>query len=205
MRAHGNLINLAGRRFGRWFVVELHPKRVRYGESVFAFWCCRCDCGVERAVFGHSLRNGQSTSCGCSRQKPHFTKHGHCVNGIRTRAYRCWRHMMERCYNPNHVSYPYYGARGISVCERWHEFVNFLADMGEPAEGQSIDRVDVNGNYEPSNCRWATASEQRRNQRPPKRKRRRAKVEDIAAYAAALKRAVSGTPDKVEAGHGGAP
>jgi hypothetical protein len=102
--------------------------------------------------------------------------------------------MRQRCNNPRHRKYPAYGGRGIAVCERWDSFVNFLTDMGEPPPEMSIDRIDVNGNYEPRNCKWATASEQVSNRRPyKKRKRWRAKLADIQAYAAAVARAAGGT------------
>jgi len=85
---------------------------------------------------------------------------------IEYRTYRIWNAMLQRCTNPKQVSYERYGARGIKVCERWiHSFDNFLSDMGEMPPGRSIDRIDTNGNYEPSNCRWATIKEQNRNMR----------------------------------------
>jgi hypothetical protein len=118
------------------------------------------------------------------------TRHGHARKGHRTRAYMCWVSMKQRCLNPNNRAYGNYGGRNISVCERWRRFENFLADMGEPPPGKSLDRYPNNdGNYEPGNCRWATPREQFLNQRPPKRKRRRADVAEILAYADALARA----------------
>jgi hypothetical protein len=97
--------------------------------------------------------------------------------------------MMARCYNPRDPAYRNYGGRGISVCERWHSFVNFFADMSERPSGKSLDRINNDGNYEPSNCGWATRTEQSRNRRPHKRKARRVQLADIQAFAASLARA----------------
>jgi hypothetical protein len=112
--------------------------------------------------------------------------------------------MLQRCFNVNNKAYCYYGERGITVCERWHSFENFYADMGDPPPGLSIDRIEVNGNYEPGNCRWATQAEQVRNRRSQKRKlgnlriyssrmikreARHAKLAEIQKYAVALARA----------------
>ena len=91
--------------------------------------------------------------------------HGHSVGGKKTSMYRRWQSMWERCNYPKHRTYKYYGGRGIVVCERWSKFENFLADMGEPPPGMSLDRIDNDGNYEPGNCRWATGKEQRLNQK----------------------------------------
>ena len=93
-------------------------------------------------------------------------RHGHCRGGSRTKIHGIWATMLARCKNPNVPAYKDYGGRGIKVCERWHKFENFLADMGEPPEGRTIDRYPNNdGNYEPGNCRWATAEEQGYNKR----------------------------------------
>lgn len=89
--------------------------------------------------------------------------HGHARRGLKSRAYRSWNYMLQRCYNAKNTKFPLYGGRGISVCERWHHFPNFLEDMGECPEGLSLDRKDSNGNYEPNNCRWATPIEQSNN------------------------------------------
>jgi hypothetical protein len=97
--------------------------------------------------------------------RPHI-KHGHNRRSATSRTYTCWSAAIGRCTNRNNTKYPIYGGRGITVCARWrYSFENFLADMGEKPIGLSIDRIDVNGNYEPGNCRWATAKQQRQNQR----------------------------------------
>jgi hypothetical protein len=100
--------------------------------------------------------------------------------------------MMQRCRNKNDPSYALYGGRGITVCERWHKFENFFADMGHPPPGLWIERVNNSLGYMPSNCAWSTPAEQAANRRPPKRKHRHAKLEDITRYAASLTRAASG-------------
>jgi hypothetical protein len=92
-------------------------------------------------------------------------RHGHARRDKESRAYKAWMRMRRRCEAPYSSQYKWYGARGIKVCERWHVFENFLADMGEPKTGESLDRIDNNGHYEPSNCRWATHHEQMRNTR----------------------------------------
>jgi hypothetical protein len=177
------LIDLTGQRYGRLRVLAIHPERVRYGKdkrAVAALWHCVCDCGAERLVLGSNLRQGLSTSCGCRSRKHGLSK---------TRAYTVWNAMMQRCFNPNSRAYCWYGERGITVCKDYCDFMNWRADWGEAPPGKSRDRIDNDGNYEPENLRWATASVQARNQRPRKRKARRAKLDDINAYAAALARA----------------
>lgn len=163
---------LAGDRVGRWTVVGAAAARLLpSGQSVYRVHC-RCDCGNERDVAKAKLASGASKSCGCLQRE--LARDSHTVHGGDGTPERiAHRNLIVRCTNPRSPSYPRYGGRGITVCERWlkgdgerHPFECFLADMGpRPSPDHSVDRVDVNGDYEPSNCRWATTKEQARNRR----------------------------------------
>lgn len=148
-------LELAGKQIGRWTVIEKHGTRGKYGEVL---WFCRCKCGTERLVKSALLRSGESQSCGCYHRE-RVTKHGM----FRSREWKSWQAMLERCENPNSPSYANYGGRGITVCPEWHEFENFYIDMGDRPPGTTLDRVKVNEPYGPKNCRWATATVQQRN------------------------------------------
>ena len=158
--------DLAGRKFGKWSVVALAGKNA-LGRVV---WTCVCECGNSRKVIGTNLFRGLSKSCGCY-QKEAVRRHGHSTQ--RSPEYLSWAAMKSRCLNSNRKEYPYYGGRGITVCDRWQEsFENFLQDMGKrPSKTHSLDRIDNSGNYDPSNCRWATKSEQIANRRPLRKRK----------------------------------
>jgi hypothetical protein len=154
--------DLTGQRFGSLIVVARAPNA---GRSLV--WTCQCDCGSTKDVRAGNLQSGHTQSCGCRRREvaslaaiARSTKHGM----AQTREYNSWVAMKDRCSNPSHRAYPRYGGKGISVCVRWIvSFENFYADMGPRPAGTSLDRRNSNGDYEPGNCRWATALEQRHN------------------------------------------
>ena len=152
-------INLTGLRFSKLTVIEREGSK-----SGKPLWSCLCDCGNNITTLGESLRSGNTKSCGClqkERASIRLLKHGL----SKTRTYNIWNGILTRCKNPNHHSYERYGAAGITICDRWLSFDNFIADMGECPDKHSIDRIDNHKGYEPSNCRWVEQRIQNRNQR----------------------------------------
>lgn len=154
-------IEMSGKKFNSLTVLSRHGVQGK-GQVT---WLCRCECGKETIVRGDSIRNGHTISCGC--QHPVAASKANKTHGkSRTRVHAIWLHMRNRCCNSRNAAFAYYGGRGIKVCERWDCFDNFLADMGVPPTDQhSIDRMNVNGDYCPENCRWATDAEQGWNKR----------------------------------------
>lgn len=147
--------DLTGQKFGRWTVIGFACRKERN------YWNCKCECGTARAVSQSNLVTNISTSCGCKTRL-------HGMYG--TKINKVWNSMRDRCNNPKHPYYNRYGGRGIVVCERWNEFINFYNDMHATyKEGLELDRINNDGNYEPSNCRWTTRKEQCNNKRQPKR------------------------------------
>ena len=155
--------SLVGRIFGRWTVLF----RASNASGVSRYFC-RCSCGETSTVYAMHLRSGRSESCGCLRGEQvaeRSTKHNQAHRGKWTPTYRTWCSMWSRTRATKGEMFKKYGSRGITVCERWRTFENFLEDMGDRPAGLTIDRIDNDGNYEPGNCRWATDSQQQHNTR----------------------------------------
>ena len=190
--------DLAGERFGRLVVQTMVPKAAK-GERLK--WNCLCDCGQAFVTSAHALQQGNTQSCGCLRvdrstqqlrelglvgkadvlaaAHKGATRHGMHL----TKTYRAWNAMKNRCFNPKTQGYEHYGARGITVCDKWMSFEGFLEDMGEAPVGMTLDRYpDVNGNYELGNCRWASNEEQQNNKRNSRLIEYRGEVKTVAQW-----------------------
>lgn len=169
-RGSKNVEIVLGQKFGRLTVLSVLPSTDRKRRVL-----CRCDCGIEKVVSFPDMRVGHIRSCGClivdtrdmSAAIAASTTHGQAAHGQQTKTYKTWIYMRRRCSDPAVIGYENYGGRGIKVCDRWqNSFENFASDVGTcPSPEHSIDRLDVNGQYEPGNCRWATKKEQAQTRR----------------------------------------
>lgn len=162
------LIDLSGLRFGRLLVLHRLP-----ADNKRTKWRCMCDCGNQISAESYNLRSGHTTSCGCVQKEAASranTTHG----GRKTRLYRIWVCMKNRCYQKSYHAFNHYGGRGITVCDSWlqsfSEFYAWSVSNGY-SDNLSIDRIDPNGSYSPGNCRWVTMSEQNKNKRAPNGKK----------------------------------
>ena len=164
-------LNLLGETFGRLTVIAEAPSYGSPSGRKRTKWKVKCSCGTTKEVLTEDLKNGSTISCGCysREQASKRAKHGHNTKKEGpSLSYQSWSAMKRRCYAPNATKYPQYGAKGITVCDRWLDkdtgFQNFLEDMGERPPGTTLDRYpNRNGNYEPCNCRWGTPKQQSRN------------------------------------------
>ena len=151
--------DISGKKYGRLTAVEFDHK-----EKTNAVWKCRCDCGRILLVDFYKLIYGNTKSCGCLRKEfPNNLIHGFAREWKRHPLYSIWSSMRDRCNNPKNHAFHNYGGRGIKVCNRWDDFTKFKNDMGKRPRLHSLDRIDNNGNYEPSNCHWANRSQQMAN------------------------------------------
>ena len=150
------ILKITGKIFGRLTVLS-RENNDKWGH---ARWLCSCECGGKTVTHASNLRSGTTKSCGCLVSEGHQRTHGY----YGTKVYKAWDSMKQRCNNQRSKNYGRYGGRGISICALWNKFENFLEDMGcPPTKNHSLDRIDNDGNYRKSNCRWSLPKQQCRN------------------------------------------
>lgn len=187
--------DLTGMKFGRWTILN----RAGNDGQRAATWLCRCDCGTERVIRGYALRYGHTRSCGCL-QSEQVAGRNRKHDGSHSRLYRIWNSMKKRCSNPNDPAYKNYGGRGIKVCDEWSksfsDFRDWAISSGYDENAEkfvfTIDRIDVNGNYCPDNCRWATPKMQCNNRRNNRNIIFRGECHTISEWSS-----IAGTPQDV--------
>lgn len=182
----GKPLDLTGQVFGKLTAIRLGEPGVNtYGKPIRK-WICKCDCGNETIVVASKLTGNHTSSCGCLQKEicgDMFRTHGL----RKTSEYESWASMKDRCLNKNNKKFHLWGGRGITICDRWlNSFENFYADMGKKPDGCTLDRIDVNGNYEPENCRWATAKQQSNNLRTTKKYEAFGIVDTLSGFAERL-------------------
>lgn len=159
VKSHPNCRDLSGRTFGKLTVLRRAADYIAPRGHVSVMWECRCSCGATKAIRASSLTSPRyaTISCGCDRKARNYTKNGASFHPL----WNTWNAMLDRCYLSSAASYYLYGGRGIRVCRRWRKsFWDFASDMGLRPQGFTLDRINVNGNYEPKNCRWADSETQ---------------------------------------------
>lgn len=182
---------MIGDTYGELLIIEEIEERDKNNHVLYR---CKCSCGTEKIILGRSLRSGRSSSCGCMASIKK-TKH----NMNRTTEYKTWSSLKQRCYNKNDSKYKDWGGRGIKVCDRWiNSFENFFEDMGyKPSKSHSIERINNDGDYEPSNCIWADKKTQARNRRSSTKILHENKIIDIFLFSEKMNLSVSGARKRI--------